>query len=211
MSIKKIFIMIGVIIALMGGCAYALEGSNRSARNPDATIAATFDPSATGAPASGSNIIEYCNSVVATQPGDVAIVLTWGWEIVCVQSGDPILFEQGDEYTLGYADPVDKVIAIAAQRATAQTIAHEAAHVIQFEQLVQADMDAMADVYDAESWDEGDEYWSTPSEMFAEGRARCLGYGADTDFEEMACEDIDSLIAGTEMADQIIRMSKSGF
>ena len=72
-------------------------------------------------------------------------------------------------------------------------------------------MDAMAEVYEAGSWDEGEDYWSTPAEMFAEGRARCLGYGADTDFAEMSCDDIDSLIAGTEMADQIIRMSKSGF
>jgi hypothetical protein len=211
MSSKQIFITIIVIIALMGGCAYALEGSNRSARNPDPTIASTFDPSATAGPANGSNKIEYCNSVVATQPGDVEIVLTWGWKIVCVQSGDPILFEHGDLYTLGYADPVDKVIAIAAGEASEQTIAHEAAHAIQFEQLVQADMDAMAEVYEADSWDEGDEYWSTPAEMFAEGRARCLGYGADTDFDEMSCDDIDSLISGTEMADQIIRMSKSGF
>jgi hypothetical protein len=209
-SVKQIFIMIVSMVALMGGCAYALEGSNRAARNPDATIAATFDPSATGGPSSGSNIIEYCNDVVATQPGDVAIVLTWGWKIVCVQSGDPILFEHGDEYTLGYADPVEKVIAIAAEAATWQTVAHEAAHVIQFEQLVQADMDSMASKYGADSWDEDDDYWNTPSEMFAEGRARCLGYGADVDFGEMSCEDIDSLIAGTEMVDQIISLANTG-
>lgn len=199
------------IVALMGSCAYALEGSNRSARNPDATIAATFDPSATGAPSNSSNIIEYCNSVVATQPGDVEMVLSWGWKIVCVQSGDPILFEHGDEYTLGYADPVSRQINIAAQEATEQTIAHEAAHVIEFEQLVQADMDAMAQKYGVQSWDEGDDYWNLPSEMFAEGRARCLGYGADEDFGVMSCDDIDSLISGTEKADQIIRMSNSGF
>jgi len=210
-SVKQIFIMIFAIVTLMGSCAYALEGSNRSARNPDATIAATFDPSVTAGPSSGSNIIEYCNNVVATQPGDVAIVLTWGWNIVCVQSGDPILFEHGDEYTLGYADPVTKVIAIAAEEVTQQTVAHEAAHVIEFEQLVQVDMDSMADKYGAFSWDEGDDYWNMPAEMFAEGRARCLGYGADADFGEMSCDDIESLIAGTEIADQIFDMSNSGF
>lgn len=210
MSIKKIFMIIIGIVTLMGGCAYALEGSNRSARNPDSTIAATFDPSASGAPSSGSNIIEYCNGVVATQPGDVAIVLTWGWKIVCVQSGDPILFEHGDEYTLGYADPVEKVIAIAAEEATKQTVAHEAAHVIQFEQLIQSGMDSMADKYGADSWDENDDYWNTPAEMFAEGRARCLGYGADEDFGEMSCEDINSLISETKMADQINSMANTG-
>ena len=155
------------------------------------------------------NIIEYCNSVVATKPGDVEIVLSWGWEIVCVQSGDPILFEHGDEYTLGYADPVYRQINIAAEEATEQTIAHEAAHVIQFEQLVKADMDAMAEKYGADSWDEGDDYWNVPAEMFAEGRARCLGYGADEDFGEMSCEDIDSLIAGTEQSEQINTLARS--
>ena len=133
MSSKRIFIMIAMIVALMGSCAYALEGTSRSTNNPDATVAATFDPSGPGTNSGGSNIIEYCNSVVATKPGDVEIVLSWGWEIVCVQSGDPILFEHGDEYTLGYADPVYRQINIAAEEATEQTIAHEAAHAVEFE------------------------------------------------------------------------------
>lgn len=211
MSTRRIFIMIAAIVTLMGSCGYALEGANRSARNPDPTVAATFDPSNPGTPANGSNIIEYCNSVVATKPGDVEIVLSWGWEIVCVQSGDPILFEHGDEYTLGYADPVYRQINIAAEEATEQTIAHEAAHAIQFEQLVQADMDAMAEKYGAQSWDEGDDYWNVPAEMFAEGRARCLGYGADEDFGEMSCEDIDSLIASTEQAEKVQALANTGF
>jgi hypothetical protein len=47
--------------------------------------------------------------------------------------------------------------------------------------------------------------------MFAEGRARCLGYGADEDFGEMSCEDIDSLIAGTEQAEKIQNLANTGF
>lgn len=55
--------------------------------------------------------------------------------------------------------------------------------------------------------DELDECWNLLAEMFTEGRARCLGYGADEDFDVMSCDEIDSVFSGTEQADQIIEMS----
>ena len=209
MSTRRIFALILTIIVLMGGCAYALEGSNRSQRNPDATVAATFDPSSTSGPETGSNKIEFCSTLVAKQPGDVEIVLSWGWEIVCVQSGDPILFEHGDFYTLGYADPETKKIAIAAGDATESTIAHEAAHAIDFEQLTSSDTLEIAKKYGSASWSEGEDYWNIPSEMFAEGRMRCLGFESDSDFGKMSCEDIDYLISKTEKASEINQMARN--
>ena len=162
---------------------------------------------------SSSAEVEKCNSVVETMPGDLEYVLTLGWEIVCIEEGaDPDLGDKGtsdDLYTFGYADPQTKTIAIDAPEVTAETIAHEAAHVIDFEQLLQADIDAFAAEYGAKSWDEGIDYWNTPAEMFAEGRTRCLGYDADPDFGVMSCEQIDSLIASTPQADKINEMANS--
>jgi hypothetical protein len=152
---------------------------------------------------SSSAVMDYCNSVVETMPGDLEVVLSWGWEVDCVESGDPLLGEQGELYTYGYADELAKRIAIDASEVTASTIAHEAAHAIDYEQLFQSDRDAIASKYGADSWGEGSDYFNIPSEMFAEGRARCLGYESYIEFGEMSCEDIDSLIAGTQKADQI--------
>jgi hypothetical protein len=162
---------------------------------------------------SDSAEVEKCNSVVETMPGDLAYVLTLGWEIKCIEGGaDPDLGDNGllDElYTVGYADPAEKMIAIDAPEVTAAIIAHEAAHALDFEQLLQADIDAMAAEYGEKSWDEGSDYWNTPAEMFAEGRTRCLGYDADPDFANMSCEDVDSLIAGTAQAEKINEMANS--
>ena len=50
-SIKQIFITIIAIVALMGGCAYALDGSHRSeVEAPEAVVAMTFDPQVTVLP-----------------------------------------------------------------------------------------------------------------------------------------------------------------
>jgi hypothetical protein len=176
--------------------------------------AASPGPSSTSTDTTSSSAdVEKCNSVVETMPGDLAYVLTLGWEIKCIEEGaDPELGDNSnldDLYTFGYADPQTKTIAIDAPEVTAETIAHEAAHVIDFEQLLQADIDAMAAKYGAKDWDEGSDYWNTPAEMFAEGRTRCLGYDADPDFGNMSCEDVDSLIAGTPQADKINEMANS--
>jgi len=143
-------------------------------------------------------------SNTAKQLGDVAVVLSCGWEIVCVQSGGPILFEHGDECTLGYADPTSKKIAIAVQEATELTVANEAAHAFNYEQLKQRIKNAVAEYYSQDYWDEGSDFWNTSAEMFAEGRASCLRYGADSDFAIMSCEKIDELINNADQANLIV-------
>ncbi len=146
-------------------------------------------------------------------PGDLAYVLTLGWEIKCIEEGaDPELGDNGnpdDLYTFGYADPKTKQIAIDAPEVTAQTIAHEAAHVIDFELFMQADVDAMAEKYGSTDWYDASDYFNMPSEMFAEARTRCLGYDADSDFGVMSCEDVEILIAGTDQADKINEMANA--
>ena len=66
--------------------------------------------------------MDYCNSVLETMPGDLEIVLSWGWEIECVEpGGDPLLGDNGtlDEfYTAGYADALEERIAIDASAVT---------------------------------------------------------------------------------------------
>lgn len=154
--------------------------------------------------------MEECNAVVETMPGDLEIVLSWGWEIECVESGkDPDLGENGlldGLYTAGYADSFEKRIAIDAPSVTAAIIAHEAAHALDSEQLVQADRIAMAAKYGADDWDLVSDYFNRPSEMFAESRIRCLGYEHDPEYGLMSCEDIDALVAGTVEAEKINEM-----
>jgi len=173
---------------------------NDATTEPISSLSPSPSPTKT---TSSSAVMDYCNSVVETMPGDLEVVLSWGWEVDCVESGDPLLGEQGELYTYGYADELAKRIALDASEVTASTIAHEAAHAIDYEQLFQSDRDAIASKYGADSWGEGSDYFNIPSEMFAEGRARCLGYESYKEFGEMSCEDIDSLIAGTQKVDQI--------
>ena len=157
--------------------------------------------------------VEKCNSVVQTMPGDLEYVLTLGWEIECIEEGaDPELGDNGkfdDLYTFGYADPKTKKIAIDAPEVTAQTIAHEAAHVIDFELFIQSEVDAMAEKYGSTDWYDASDYFKMPSEMFAEARTRCLGYDADSDFGVMSCEDVELLISGTDQADKINEMANA--
>ena len=160
-----------------------------------------------------SAAVEKCNSLVATKPGDVEYVLSLGWEIECIEEGaDPDLGDNGnldDLYTYGYADPQTKTIAIDAPEVTLETIVHEAAHVIDYEQLVQSQRDSIAAKYGATDWNYVSDYFNRPSEMFAEARMRCLGYEHDPDFGVMSCEDVELLISGTPQSDEINRLANS--
>jgi hypothetical protein len=192
--------------------SFASLQSNDAPSEPTQSATPSPNPSSTGI-TSNSAAVEKCNSVVEAMPGDLEIVLSWGWEIECVESGkDPDLGENGlleGSYTVGYADSSSKRIAIDAPEVTAAIIAHEAAHALDVEQLAQADRVAMAAKYGATDWDEVTDYFNRPSEMFAEARMRCLGYDHDPDYGVMSCEDVDILIAGTEQADLINKMANS--
>ena len=200
---------------LLAAAALYVNFNGVSVKSNDSPIGITSTAIPSASPsisAVSSAIVDNCNAVVETMPGDLEIVLSWGWEIKCFEEGaDPDLGESGKEddlYTFGYADPQTKLIAIDAPEVTAETIAHEAAHVIDYEQLVLADKDAIAAKYGATDWNDESDYFNRPSEMFAEARMRCLGYEHDPDFGLMSCEDVERLIAGTEQADDINRLAK---
>ena len=190
----------------------ALMPSEDTQTQPTSSASPTPSISPTGSTATSAEV-EKCNTVVETMPGDLEFVLSLGWEIECVESGkDPMLGENGvleNLYTAGYADPSTKTIAIDAPEVNAALIAHEAAHALDFEQLVQADRIAMAAKYGATDWDLESDYFNRPSEMFAEARMRCLGYEHDPEYGVMSCDDVNNLIAGTDQADEIIRMANS--
>ena len=190
----------------------ALLASDDSQAEPISSAGPTPSSSPTNKP-TDSAAVEKCNALVETMPGDLEIVLSWGWEIECVAEGkDPDLGENGlldGLYTAGYADPSTKTIAIDAPSVNASIIVHEAAHALDFEQLVLADRVAMSTKYGATDWDLESEYLNRPSEMFAEARMRCLGYEHDPEYGVMSCEDVDALIAGTEEAAKIKEMANS--
>jgi len=67
----------------------------------------------------------------------------------------------------------------------------------------------MATKFGATSWEIGSDYFNKPAEMFAEARMRCLGYEHDPDYAVMSCDEVDSLIAGTQQAERINEMANS--
>lgn len=215
---RLFWVFLGATLLLAASSIYLNFASFASLQNNEAPDEPT--QSASPSPSSSptrvtSNIaaVEECNSVVDTMPGDLEIVLSWGWEIECFESGkDPDLGENGlleGSYTVGYADSYTKRIAIDAPEVTAAIIAHEAAHALDVEQLVKSDKDKIAAKYGAKDWDDRSQYLNRPSEMFAEARMRCLGYEHDPDYGFMSCEDVEILIAGTEQANLINEMANS--
>jgi hypothetical protein len=212
MSIKQIFITIIAIVALMGGCAYALDGSNRSrVEAPEELVAMTFDPQVTVLPdpVAKGDYMAACYNMVGQKPGDLAYALELGWKVVCSKSGDPMLSGEGDVRTLGYADSEVKVITLDALSVTYNTIAHEAAHVVDYETLNEVSRIEISKKYGAASWDDASQYWNYPSEMFAENRARCLGFAFDDTFGEMSCDDIELLIEQGSDVDSIMGMQRT--
>ena len=212
----RLFWVFIVSTLLLASAALYVNFNSISIQNTDSPVEITSTSSPSASPsvsAVSSEVVEKCNTVVETMPGDLEFVLSLGWEIECVESGkDPMLGENGVLeilYTAGYADPSTKTIAIDAPEVNSALIAHEAAHALDFEQLVQADRIAMAAKYGATDWDLESDYFKRPSEMFAEARMRCLGYEHDPEYELMSCDDVDSLIAGTEQAEQINEMANS--
>jgi hypothetical protein len=181
--------------------------------NSEPTVSPSQSPSPTTS-ASSSAVIEKCEAIVATMPGDLEIILSWGWEIECVPSGgDPDLGENGllnDLFTAGYADFRTKRIAIHAVEVTSAVIAHEAAHAIDFEQLVEVDRQELARKYDAANWDDVSDYFNSPAEMFAEARIRCLGFDYDPEYGLMSCDDVDTLISNTLQSVRILELVNAG-
>jgi hypothetical protein len=212
----RLFWIFLVTTLLLAASALYLNFNSLGQRDEVSTSEIVATPSPSSSPTditSSSAEVEKCNSVVETMPGDLEYVLSLGWEIECIEEGaDPDLGDTGesdDLYTFGYADPQTQRIAIDASEVTAETIAHEAAHVIDFEKLVQSDRDSIAVKYGSTDWNYVSDYFNRPSEMFAEARVRCLGYEADPDFGVMSCEDVELLIAGTDQADKINEIAKS--
>lgn len=194
----KLFGSIVAFILLLGGCAVAMDKA--SSRNDVPVVQAT--DGATG-DNSGSNTLQFCIDLVDTKPGDTAFIQAHGWKIVCSQSGDPELDASGDLETLGYTDFEKETIFLDANFIDEALIVHEAAHALDgvaFDFLIREK--AAMDLGEAD-WQDADSYWKIPAETFAEGRAGCLGYKVDPDFELMTCEMIAAMIARSEYADEI--------
>ena len=212
MSIKQTFITIIAIVALLGSCAYALDGNNHAGDNtPEELVAMTFDPQVTVLPdpVAKGDYMAACYNMVGQMPGDLAYAIELGWKVVCLKSGDPMLSGEGDVRTLGYTDSETKLITLDALTVTYNTIAHEAAHVVDYESINEVGRIKMAKKYGAASWDDASQYWNYPSEMFAENRARCLGFAFDDTFGEMSCDDIESLIEQGSDEDSIKSMQRT--
>ena len=87
----KVFGYVFLVIALLGGCAVAIEkaGSINEAPIVQATSGSENSDDSTAG-------MQTCLDLVETKPGDVAFIESHGWKIVCSQSGDSELDASGD-------------------------------------------------------------------------------------------------------------------
>lgn len=193
----KVFGYVFLVLVILGGCAVGLEKVSSREDKPviQATVGSQDNNESAG--------LQFCLDLVATKPGDVKFIEKYGWKIVCSQSGDSELDASGDLETLGYTNFQKKTIYLDATLVDASVIVHEAAHAlddIAFDVLIREK--AAMDLGE-QNWDDADSYWDTPSEVFAESRAGCLGYPVYVEFAVMTCETINSLIAKSDFAGEI--------
>lgn len=201
---KALLLIVGILVFL-GGCAALMEKAN--SQKPAEVVSGSVSESETAVAASDE--IAWCQDMVATSPGDTAFVLEIGWVIKCVQRGDEALGDTGDTHTFGYADPEAETIYLEAESATPEILVHEAAHVVDFVSLSDKQRFDALQIIGADDWWDGETYWKFPGESFAESRARCLGYEADPEFQEMSCDLVDELISQSSKAEMIEKSVKS--
>ena len=194
----KVFGYVFLVMAVLGGCAVAMEkaGSKDEAPVVQATVGSDSYADSTAG-------MQTCLDLVETKPGDVAFIESHGWKIVCSVSGDPELDASGDLETLGYTNFQKKTIYLDATLVDASVIVHEAAHALDdvaFDILIR---ESAAMELGQANWDDAASYWETPAEVFAESRAGCLGYPVYEEYAVMSCSLIDEMIGKSEFASAI--------
>ena len=194
----KMFGSIVLIVGLMASCSYFLDSSTNGEAAPESSASisrSTEDEKA----------MSDCADIVHSQPGDVRFVLRYQWTVKCVMDGED-MGGGGDIVTVAYADFYRRTIFVYAPVATEQTLAHEAAHALDDLIFIEEDRQRAAEKLGARTWvdDATAGTWRTPAEMFAEGRAVCLGYpDEDSEYSLMSCTQIDQMIAATDFADEV--------
>ena len=153
--------------------------------------------------------LKYCNNLIAQEPGDLAFVMKHGWKVSCAGDSDFSELQSEVEDLGGYTLRSKREIKLNVDGVDAATVAHEAAHAIN---IMSIDSDAeqkLAEKLGHEFWDDTEaNYWTSPSESFADTRAGCLGYEIYYDILVMNCAQVNGLIGSSDDADEINRMAK---
>lgn len=103
MGRKQWVLFVGFISMLMSGLAYREHWMNSQPLPLVQQIAnevSVDDPN-------NSYYMQQCIEIALEQPGDIAFAKKHGWQVVCVDSGNPYLGydEKRDEATMAFVDP----------------------------------------------------------------------------------------------------------
>ncbi|MDO5627640.1 MAG: hypothetical protein Q4G43_04890 [Mobilicoccus sp.] len=126
-----------------------------------------------------------------------AVTAPGEWQIACADD-----VSEWPETLRGYADPRGRQIMVRAEQGDADllhTIGHELWHAYDFEYLTAEGRQVLLEALGQASWI-GEDYWSSPAEVFADNGSRCAGWhDGGGGFTEVGCEVIrDSVIRSWE-------------
>lgn len=153
--------------------------------------------------------LKYCNNLIAQQPGDLAFVMKHGWKVTCAGDSDFADSQADVEDLGGYTLGLSREIKLNVDGVDATTVAHEAAHAIDIMSIDFEPKLKLAEKLGHEYWvDTEANYWTSPSESFADTRAGCLGYEIYYDILVMNCGQVNGLISSSDTANEINRLAK---
>ena len=153
--------------------------------------------------------LKYCNNLIAQQPGDLAFVMKHGWKVTCAGDSDFSETQADVEDLGGYTQGSKREIKLNVDVVNATTVAHEAAHAIDVMSIDIEPELKLAEKLGHKNWVDTDaNYWTSPSESFADTRAGCLGYDIYFDILVMNCAQVNGLINSSDDAPEINKMAK---
>jgi len=148
--------------------------------------------------------LKYCQNLIKEQPGDLAFVMSRGWKVSCAGDSDFSDLQSDIEELGGYTTGSKREIKLNVDIADATTVAHEAAHAIDIMSIDLEPELKLAEKLGHKNWvDTEANYWTSPSESFADTRAGCLGYQIYFDILVMNCAQVNALIDGSEDGKEI--------
>ena len=143
--------------------------------------------------------MKYCQNIIAKQPGDLAYVMSHGWTVTCAGDSDFSLKQSDVEELGGFTRGSTREIRLNVDGVSETVAAHEAAHAIDIMSIDIEPELKLAEKLGHKNWvDTEANYWTSPSESFADTRAGCLGYEIYFDILVMNCAQVNELINGSD-------------
>ena len=153
--------------------------------------------------------MKYCQQLIEQKPGDLAFVMEQGWTVTCAGDSDFSDKQSDVEEIGGYTMGSKREIKLNVDGVDALSVAHEAAHAIDVMSIgIEPELE-LAEKLGHKHWvDTEANYWTSPSESFADTRAGCLGYEIYFDILVMSCGQVNDLINGSDDGEAIQKAAR---